>query len=546
MKSIDQQITFLDRILLPLYGFKSIIDYDKILTVDMIEEIPELLSKVNNILPVILDTFPVKRFNLHKTHHHIETIQQSFNVLVQCLEISQIPFNMWSEVHSKHTVRYLQLYKENVQLTSYINRLISTKPEVAVTCNNYTGTSGSSKDLPVLSNDEVSSVIKELIEDDLYLMVSSNKFEIKLQETPFRSYIIKNIDLSLVDELYEPTISRNTNYQLELCNHVVSKSLLMNGSDLFPHNFICPCQCIKLLLSNINDHPFPMWLKCHVSKIGFSHKKYETFKNSKFVLAFDSMNDLIIDHSVSELDCHISTHPNTTKSSGIILLSNNWKGVPNDFDSNKTHLVDMINNKNITEINQQNFPFISIEKYQLLTIANCGERKIYDSDLMMLCATLTYNQQHIHAICTRSINRYIDIIPMIYHDNKIINCELSHICADTISNILIEIDSPQLIHPIDVKLLSEDELICQFNENNTTLSNIVSNVVSTYSSSLPKKNHIVLHTSSLYLQLIVPLNSSNITQINIQSDNYWFNNDYQIKLSSNICPKIIDISNFTL
>ena len=61
MKSLEQQIVFLDRELLPLYGFSSIADYETIITVQTILQNPQFLDVINKLVDHITDVYPVKK-----------------------------------------------------------------------------------------------------------------------------------------------------------------------------------------------------------------------------------------------------------------------------------------------------------------------------------------------------------------------------------------------------------------------------------------------------------------------------------------------------
>ena len=56
----------MDHELLPLYGFKSITDYETIINVFILENKTDFLVSINRLLHALAETYPVKKFNLHK------------------------------------------------------------------------------------------------------------------------------------------------------------------------------------------------------------------------------------------------------------------------------------------------------------------------------------------------------------------------------------------------------------------------------------------------------------------------------------------------
>ena len=71
VKSLEQQITFLNRDLLPLYGFESLHDTKTIINTEMMTHQVDFLEKVNSVLPLVTLFYPIKKFNLHKINHKI-------------------------------------------------------------------------------------------------------------------------------------------------------------------------------------------------------------------------------------------------------------------------------------------------------------------------------------------------------------------------------------------------------------------------------------------------------------------------------------------
>jgi len=110
MKSIEEQIKFIDKVLLPLFGIKNIIDYQSCINIDGDFD----LVKINKIIPEFREIFPVKNFNLHKTNYKIVSYDQAINLLKMCLNITNILYDI-----SKNT---LKLINGNTTLKNYISK----------------------------------------------------------------------------------------------------------------------------------------------------------------------------------------------------------------------------------------------------------------------------------------------------------------------------------------------------------------------------------------------------------------------------------------
>lgn len=113
VKSIEQQIVFLNRDLLPLYGITSTDDTNSVINTELLGYQNGFLDKVNKLLPFVTLFYPIKKFNLHKTNHTVQTLRQAFSLLVHCLEISQIPHTIWTKKHSRKNIQFLRLNTEN-------------------------------------------------------------------------------------------------------------------------------------------------------------------------------------------------------------------------------------------------------------------------------------------------------------------------------------------------------------------------------------------------------------------------------------------------
>ena len=117
MKSLEEQIKFIDVKLLPLFGINNLIDYSNEAKSDDYEDDDvTFLKKINAQLDDLKEKFPVKNFNFHKTKNKILSYSQAFRVLKLCLEIANIPHC----VTQSTGVKALRLVQDNIVLTHYI------------------------------------------------------------------------------------------------------------------------------------------------------------------------------------------------------------------------------------------------------------------------------------------------------------------------------------------------------------------------------------------------------------------------------------------
>lgn len=116
-----QCIIFIDKELLPLYGFRNIKDYETTIICNQLKK--KLIEQINGILNDILQHFPKKLFNLHKTDGQIQTTKQSFNLLKKCLLYANIPFEEWTKRVDDKNINYMRLQKINIVLYDYINKM---------------------------------------------------------------------------------------------------------------------------------------------------------------------------------------------------------------------------------------------------------------------------------------------------------------------------------------------------------------------------------------------------------------------------------------
>src|SRR5437016_6039646 len=116
MKSIEEQIKFIDKTLLPIYGIKNIIDYDSIVSLNKLNDDKKIIKKLNNVIDEFREIFPIKNFSLHKTKYKIEDSKHSFNFLKLVLSSAKVPY----DIIKKKDDTVVRLISENKILYKYI------------------------------------------------------------------------------------------------------------------------------------------------------------------------------------------------------------------------------------------------------------------------------------------------------------------------------------------------------------------------------------------------------------------------------------------
>lgn len=124
MKSLEEQIKFIDTKLLPLFGIKNVIDYDTKLNLSELQNLGKqndqtaikIIINFNNILDEFKKVFPVKNFSFHKTDNKILSINQALSILVKTLEMTSIPFT----IEKSKNITTMRLIAKNIVLDNYI------------------------------------------------------------------------------------------------------------------------------------------------------------------------------------------------------------------------------------------------------------------------------------------------------------------------------------------------------------------------------------------------------------------------------------------
>lgn len=119
MKHLADQIKFIDTKLLPIFGFKNIIDYSHVINITDTDNLKLDLDKLNKLIDEFRKVFHSKNFSLHKTKYKILTKSQAICLLKTCLEITSVPF----DISLKKNKKYLRLILKNNVLDNYINTI---------------------------------------------------------------------------------------------------------------------------------------------------------------------------------------------------------------------------------------------------------------------------------------------------------------------------------------------------------------------------------------------------------------------------------------
>ena len=119
MKDKIKQIKFIDKVLLPIFGIKSVTDYETIISYKQIKNDQNIIVKLNKAMNIFKKIFPVRDFNLHKYDNKIKTSLQAFSILKKCLQMCNV---MYELVTIKRVV-HLRLIEKNILLENYIKNM---------------------------------------------------------------------------------------------------------------------------------------------------------------------------------------------------------------------------------------------------------------------------------------------------------------------------------------------------------------------------------------------------------------------------------------
>lgn len=126
-------INEINTVLLPIFGFKSLIDYDYELRHENITH--AMIDKLNDNLENILKYFKKRHFSLHKSNGKIENSNQAFNFLKKCLFDTNILHEIYEKKEKGVIYKCMRLKQQNKLLYDYINTMV-TDAEIRCRYNN--------------------------------------------------------------------------------------------------------------------------------------------------------------------------------------------------------------------------------------------------------------------------------------------------------------------------------------------------------------------------------------------------------------------------
>lgn len=242
MKSLLQQIEFVDKIMLPIYGINGVNDFETQLNIKKFDKIPKLLNKLNDIMNNFKTIFPTKRFNLYKTNYHIDTYNNAFNFLKKCLEITAVQFSITKQNGDK----ILRLETPNILLYNYrmkkdINMQKNTNESKIVDPEKY------------VSGKKIIERIKRTIKyyftvDFEKLHKDGSKIIVDLRHYGLENKAIKSIKLNFVTKYngnkpiltneYIDTLLDKTEYCIEVGGVIIYSSSFKNGYNIIPDGML--------------------------------------------------------------------------------------------------------------------------------------------------------------------------------------------------------------------------------------------------------------------------------------------------------------------
>lgn len=573
MKSLDQQIYFLDQKLLPLYGFQSIADYETIINVQILQNKPTFLDLINEILLVIIDIYPVKKFNLHKTDHKIQSHLQAFNILVQCLEISEIPHTLWTETHNRKTIRYLRLFRKNKKLEMYIEKMAEkrsfNKEEMV--------DSGSKKEKELMTNDDLLHNVKEYVSDEIRFPLFNNRkhlysqsgcefMQLKCPEFGSDFSLVHEIEISLTNDnrcccLGNKCLSSIclslTNDSIDLYDQITYtlvtndrsiKNKLIPYQNILPNNIILPCQIINQTIKLVvriqcgfkikDPQKRNLQLVCQFTEALFSRNMIEKMSNSMIQLPFTSELNLVVQDGDTYFKSVNTQNLTSIKSDNTQKFDVDWNHINDSPHSNHEYIYYLLK-KDINEID--NFPFIKVDKIGRFLMAFCHERQIQCHSLITLlhCKFQGQPLNYVGSHHEESMNYQYYI-----HKNMLIIHNVIQGQFDTINNLMINFDKT-IDREIEIKITQSGETKLKFNKINEN----------TFKSLLNEHQHFNLKRQLHYYReyevcITIPLKQDEcfenlLGKINLSYDGYAWDTDNRRKLMDNKkSESIIDMDTF--
>ena len=306
IKNNQKKILFIDRELLPIFGFKSIIDYEHLITQKSLNK--NIIEKINELLPKITELFSKKLFNLHKTDNKVQTTKQSFNLLKKCLTDANIPYSEWTKRVDDKNINYMRLETINNVLYDYIKNMQEIQQNSEVQRVEIT------VPLSVHKIPEKKVCVSELYKKAKSFKEYENmicdfhknengKIRINMSELFIEETCDKSISLQFIEKEKYFTMNDKYHYDttpivMELVSGhdeylLIKKQNYKPGTNILPENTVIPfrnlCyQTTHILVTPPKNMDIAKYLIC-IKTIAAKNKNILTdFYNGKFQLIFDT------------------------------------------------------------------------------------------------------------------------------------------------------------------------------------------------------------------------------------------------------------------
>lgn len=245
MKQIIEQIKFIDKTILPIFGITSVIDYKNIIYKSDINQ--EIILQLNNNMTEIKKIFPVRELYLNKTDK-ITSNAQAYNLLKKCLTITGIYFveeihNLKKSVRLTNKNKILEDYIKSTKMSENGN-FHSVNTNININNNLHNGLK-----YGTIAYDTLKNNIKNTKNESYFskINISNNRIQIKdhfIFHNNIRGLYIKfknlNEDEPMFTETFLDKLFNGKMYTVEANGGVLYKSIFQNNQNIFPNNIIIP------------------------------------------------------------------------------------------------------------------------------------------------------------------------------------------------------------------------------------------------------------------------------------------------------------------
>lgn len=237
VKSKEKQLELIDHIILPIYGFKSLQDYQYTLSSDLLSKDNTLVERINQIIPLIKQCFPVKSFNFYKINDHITDYKQAFSILKKCLEISSVPYELSYKTKNNIKNKHLRLVNENSNVVLNYNKMSSRR----ISLDNV-----SNPNLPLQRYNDLIKTMKfntytYIIPIEPFVLQTSYIQKIRLSTSSLNiiSGWIKDLRIELLDNNGELYKNAELEYELSVMASCIHHGIIKNNN-LIPYEVVLP------------------------------------------------------------------------------------------------------------------------------------------------------------------------------------------------------------------------------------------------------------------------------------------------------------------